>query len=463
MHTDHKPLVMICAKPLTKAPPRLQRLLIKIQGYKFEIEYKPGESMILSDTLSRLPNPTKRGDILLDPRVDGIDFQDVEDIHKVDLINFGSSKREALQVETSKDPVLRGLTQVINTGWPESIKELPQDLRPYWAYRDELGLTSGVVFKAGKGLAVVYRLKTTTSAAVARVTADIFGLLGPPAEIVSDNGPQFIGGPYQDMCSRWAIKHTTSSPRYPQSNGLAERMVRTVKALIKKCKQTGQDIGIAMLHLRATPTDPSMLAPAEVMFGRPIRTTLPSRHAASTLQQSTETYERLLQRQSVMKEHHDTRRAGPALPPLHVGQRVRVQDHQRHTWSPAEVTRKCSEPRSYEVTTRSGSAMRRNRSQIREMEEEPPANPRPVPTTKGPPANPRPAPTTKGPPANPRPVPATDTRPIRANIAVHQGMNTRRKSVRFAEDLPPSSSDESTPVTTRSGRAVRAPVRYSNI
>ena len=186
---------------------------------------------------------------------------------------------------------------------------------------------------------VVYRLKTTTSAAVARVTADIFGLLGLPAEIVSDNGPRFIGGPYQDMCSRWAIKHTTSSPRYPQSNGLAERMVRTVKALIKKCKQTGQDIGIAMLHLRATPTDPSMLAPAEVMFGRPIRTTLPSRHAASTLQQSAETYERLLQRQSIMKEHHDTRRARPALPPLHVGQRVRVQDHQRHTWSPAEVTR----------------------------------------------------------------------------------------------------------------------------
>ena len=381
VHTDHKLLVMICAKPLTNAPPRLQRLLIKIQGYKFEIEYKPGESMILTDTLSRLPNPTKRGDILLDLRVDGIDFQDVEDIHKVDLINFGSSKREALQVETYKDPVLRGLTQVINTGWPESIKELPHDLRPYWAYRDELGVTSGVVFKGRQVLMpeplrqdildqlhtghmgiertrrlaresvywpninqdierlvkscsicqenqpsqqreplephhippapwtklatdlfevdqeeyllvtdyyskypVVYRLKTTTSAAVARVTADIFGLLGPPAEIVSDNGPQFIGGPYQDMCSRWAIKHTTSSPRYPQSNGLAERMVRTVKALIKKCKQTGQDIGIAMLHLRATPTDPSMLAPAEVMFGRPIRTTLPSRHAASTLQ-----------------------------------------------------------------------------------------------------------------------------------------------------------------------------------
>ena len=39
--------------------------------------------------------------------------------------------------------------------------------------------------------------------------------------------------------------------------------------------------------------------------------------------------------------------------------------------------------------------------------------------------------------------------------------------MRFAEDLPPSNADESTPVTapvtTRSGHAVRAPVRYSNI
>jgi hypothetical protein len=37
--TDHKPLVMILAKPLTSAPPRLQRMMLKLQGYQFDIEY----------------------------------------------------------------------------------------------------------------------------------------------------------------------------------------------------------------------------------------------------------------------------------------------------------------------------------------------------------------------------------------------------------------------------------------
>ena len=53
--TDHKPVVTIFANALHAAPPRLQRMLLKIQGYKFEIEYRPGDKIIHADTLSRLP------------------------------------------------------------------------------------------------------------------------------------------------------------------------------------------------------------------------------------------------------------------------------------------------------------------------------------------------------------------------------------------------------------------------
>jgi len=37
--TDHKPLVTICSKPLHAAPPRLQRMLLKIQGYDYNIQH----------------------------------------------------------------------------------------------------------------------------------------------------------------------------------------------------------------------------------------------------------------------------------------------------------------------------------------------------------------------------------------------------------------------------------------
>ena len=71
--TDHKSLVTICTKPLHAAPPRLQRMLIKTQGYNYEVMYRPGTQMVLADTLSRLPNPENNSNIELDERIDGID------------------------------------------------------------------------------------------------------------------------------------------------------------------------------------------------------------------------------------------------------------------------------------------------------------------------------------------------------------------------------------------------------
>ena len=70
--TDHRPLVTICAKPLYAASPRLQRMLVKLQGYNFDIMYQPGEQMVLADTLSRLPNRENDKSIDLDERVDGL-------------------------------------------------------------------------------------------------------------------------------------------------------------------------------------------------------------------------------------------------------------------------------------------------------------------------------------------------------------------------------------------------------
>ena len=48
--------------------------------------------------------------------------------------------------------------------------------------------------------------------------------------------------------------HVTSSPYYPQSNGLAGRAVRSAEGLLQKCKD-GIDINLALLNQRNTPRD----------------------------------------------------------------------------------------------------------------------------------------------------------------------------------------------------------------
>ena len=51
--TDHKPLITISKKALVNAPPRLQRLLLRLNNYNVELQWIPGKQMIFRDHLSR--------------------------------------------------------------------------------------------------------------------------------------------------------------------------------------------------------------------------------------------------------------------------------------------------------------------------------------------------------------------------------------------------------------------------
>jgi hypothetical protein len=54
VQSDHKPLKYIHLKHLTSAPPRLQRMLLRLQPYRLTIKYRQGAYMEIADALSRL-------------------------------------------------------------------------------------------------------------------------------------------------------------------------------------------------------------------------------------------------------------------------------------------------------------------------------------------------------------------------------------------------------------------------
>ncbi|KAJ9535409.1 hypothetical protein OSB04_un001477 [Centaurea solstitialis] len=66
------------------------------------------------------------------------------------------------------------------------------------------------------------------------IQTNIIYRFGIPSEITCDNGSQFISERTRKFCDERGIKLITSTPRYPQSNGLAESSNKTIINSIRK-------------------------------------------------------------------------------------------------------------------------------------------------------------------------------------------------------------------------------------
>ncbi|XP_063775454.1 uncharacterized protein K02A2.6-like, partial [Pseudophryne corroboree] len=79
----------------------------------------------------------------------------------------------------------------------------------------------------------VIKMKSTTSEKTIAVLRTIFARNGLPEQVCSDNGPKFVSMEFKKFMQDNGIKHFTSAPHHPATNGLAERFVQTFKKAIK--------------------------------------------------------------------------------------------------------------------------------------------------------------------------------------------------------------------------------------
>ena len=84
----------------------------------------------------------------------------------------------------------------------------------------------------------VVKMSSTVSASVISVLKSLFARYGIPEVFRSDNGPQYSSEEFSRFLKSLGVHHVPSSPYYPQSNGLAERRVQTVKRLFKRALLT---------------------------------------------------------------------------------------------------------------------------------------------------------------------------------------------------------------------------------
>jgi len=203
----------------------------------------------------------------------------------------------------------------------------------------------------------IARLEQTTSQCVINHMSSIFARYGIPEIVMSDNGPQYDSNAFKLFAREYRFQHNTSSPYFPQSNGEAERAVKTVKGLLQKAS----DPYLAMLAYRATPLAVGY-TPSELLMGRKLRTTVPitRQQRKPIVPDHSAVIERDKREKARQAENFNFHHGARQLPTLQPGDTVYVKDRD----STGTVLREVA-PRSYEVDTSDGTVRRNRRHMVR--------------------------------------------------------------------------------------------------
>jgi transposase InsO family protein len=204
----------------------------------------------------------------------------------------------------------------------------------------------------------IAKLTSTSANSVITHLKSIFSRHGLPETVMSDNGPQYSAAAFEEFSKEYGFVHETSSPKYPQANGTAERAVKTVKQLLKK----NQDPYLAMLTYRSTPLE-NGYSPAELLMGRKLRTTLPM--SKKQLQPNLPNVAKLRNKERKMrdrmKRNFDKRHGVKNLKPLSPEDTVWIPD--------GGAVEKESNTSSYTVQTEDVTLRRNRRDLIRIQQE----------------------------------------------------------------------------------------------
>uniref|UniRef100_A0AAV2LRJ9 Reverse transcriptase RNase H-like domain-containing protein n=1 Tax=Knipowitschia caucasica TaxID=637954 RepID=A0AAV2LRJ9_KNICA len=150
-----------------------------------------------------------------------------------------------------------------------------------------------------------------------------------------------------------------------------------VRKLIRDGWPKRDDPLLALMSYRATPTTSTGVSPAEMLMGRKIRTTLPSRKRNLIPKQPNCDLIRRRDEEAKQQQafYYNRRHGARDLPPLHTGDHVLSKLDGEKVWKGrASVQQECGTPRSYQVKSPGGGEMRRNRRHLQQvlppMEEE---------------------------------------------------------------------------------------------
>lgn len=207
----------------------------------------------------------------------------------------------------------------------------------------------------------VKKLPNKNSEEIIKKLKIIFASQGIPNIIVSDNMP-FGSKNFKEFAKNFDIELITSSPRYPQSNGMSEKAVGIVKNIMRKCEETGSDFSLALLNYRTTPLAQLDYSPSELLMSRSLRTTLPCTKETLKPRLLKNVEKKIIEVKNKTKKYYD--KSSKVRQPFNVGSNVVFQNKPDKVWHSGQIVGKASGPRSYLIKREDGTQVKRNKKHV---------------------------------------------------------------------------------------------------
>jgi len=126
----------------------------------------------------------------------------------------------------------------------------------------------------------------------------VFTTYGIPETVVSDNIP-YNSLEFREFAHNWNFNPVYTTPQYSQSNGFAEKGVSIAKSKVSK----SEEWQYGLLQYRNTPLPALGFSPAQLLYGRILRTKLPM--ATTQLQQQFINLSEVLQKKKTCRKEEE--------------------------------------------------------------------------------------------------------------------------------------------------------------
>ncbi|XP_071061702.1 uncharacterized protein [Pseudochaenichthys georgianus] len=185
-----------------------------------------------------------------------------------ELVQLPATREEFMAAQLSDETLSKCLSSVIS-------QEEAKSKKMAYIMEDHL-LMRRWISDACEEFPEAIPLRKITAPVITKALLKFFSMFGLPKVVQTDQGTNFMSKVFALVLDTLGIKHVTSSPYHPESQGALERFHQTMKCMLRKhCHESHKDwddgVPLVLFAAREAVQESLGFSPAELVFGHEVR------------------------------------------------------------------------------------------------------------------------------------------------------------------------------------------------